>query len=397
VQELYFRRLHSLAAKRPNMLSFAHRKEMWTNYCELFKLLNDTDAPLNLPNVWLWDMVDEFLYQFQIYRALAGQANQQPDIDFLRANPDVWSAEKVQPSASTPRRCCVVLVYIACITFAQPSVAANGSRWLVRLAFVASQACYAFWMHCVHMALAHPSARFLCSTQSARQNKRARAQVQGTLEAFVASSRIRDEVAADNGKQVFETGGFVGKSNVRRMLGYFSLVGLCRFHSVMGRHEAALRALSPLNPYNRQHLYTAVIPMAHVNLYYYAGVSYLMLRRYVDAGRCFNTVLSFLIRVKRALTCAPSRPPGRCAAAAMLASDSPVGKQRNCGCIFAPALHPTQQRAPSLWPRARARAGRTTATTRSCTRTSSSTSCSRSPSRCARPCCAGARRRCRSS
>ena len=95
-QELYYRRLHSLAAKRPGTINFATRKDMWMNYQQLFKVLNEANAPLNLPNVWLWDMIDEFLYQFQMYRALAGQANQRPDIEFLRENPDVWSAEKVQ-------------------------------------------------------------------------------------------------------------------------------------------------------------------------------------------------------------------------------------------------------------------------------------------------------------
>lgn len=96
MQELYFRRLHSLASKRPAMINFEHRKEMWTNYQQLFEVLNTANAPLNLPNVWLWDMIDEFLYQFQIYRALAGQANQEPDVAFLKANPDVWSPEKVR-------------------------------------------------------------------------------------------------------------------------------------------------------------------------------------------------------------------------------------------------------------------------------------------------------------
>jgi translation initiation factor 3 subunit L len=128
-------------------------------------------------------------------------------------------------------------------------------------------------------------------------------QVKEILENFIEASNIRAEVAADNGKTIFETGGFIGKSNVRRMLGYFSLVGLCRFYSIMGQHETALRALSPLNPYNRQNLYTQKVAMANINLYYYAGVSYLMLKRYIDAGRCFNTVLSYVIRVKPQYRC----------------------------------------------------------------------------------------------
>ena len=130
-------------------------------------------------------------------------------------------------------------------------------------------------------------------------------QVKEILEVFVTTSKIREEVAADNGKAIFESDGFIGKSNVRRMLGYFSLVGLCRFHSIMGQHEAALRALSPLNPYNRQNLYTFKVAMANINLYYYAGVSYLMLKRYIDAGRCFNTILAYIIRIKPSYKCGP--------------------------------------------------------------------------------------------
>lgn len=137
------------------------------------------------------------------------------------------------------------------------------------------------------------------------------------LEMFVSTSKIREEVGADNGKAIFESDGFIGKSNVRRMLGYFSLVGLCRFHSIMGQHEAALRALSPLNPYNRQNLYTFKVAMANINLYYYAGVSYLMLKRYIDAGRCFNTILAYIIRIKPSYKCASL--PTRCARACVAA------------------------------------------------------------------------------
>lgn len=50
------------------------------------------------------------------------------------------------------------------------------------------------------------------------------------------------------------------------------------------------------------------VPMANISLYYYAGTSYLMLRRYIDAGRCFSSVLSFIDRVKKSYQCAPSVP-----------------------------------------------------------------------------------------
>lgn len=82
------------------------------------------------------------------------------------------------------------------------------------------------------------------------------------------------------------------------MLGYFSLVGLSRLLCLLGRYEESLKALAPLNPFNRTFLYTFKVPMANINLYYYSGTAYLMLRRHIDAGRCFNTILSFIYRVK---------------------------------------------------------------------------------------------------
>lgn len=45
---------------------FSCRCESWDNYCDLFGLLLTSNVNMQLPNIWLWDMVDEFLYQFQV-------------------------------------------------------------------------------------------------------------------------------------------------------------------------------------------------------------------------------------------------------------------------------------------------------------------------------------------
>lgn len=97
MQELYYRHLHSLAMRHDGLITFEHRKSMWDNYVALFKVLASIEASMNLPNSWLWDMIDEFMYQFQTYRALAGQANRQPDVAFLKAHPDVWAIDSVRP------------------------------------------------------------------------------------------------------------------------------------------------------------------------------------------------------------------------------------------------------------------------------------------------------------
>lgn len=131
-------------------------------------------------------------------------------------------------------------------------------------------------------------------------------QVQSILESFIDKSGIRAVINEDGGQTLFETDGFVSDSNVLTMLGYFSLVGLSRLMCLLGRYDDCLRAMAPLNPFNRTFLYTFKVPMANINLYYYSGTAYLMLRRYIDAGRCFNTILSFVYRVKEQQRCATS-------------------------------------------------------------------------------------------
>jgi hypothetical protein len=48
-------------------------------------------------------------------------------------------------------------------------------------------------------------------------------------------------------------------SNVLRMVGYFSLVGLLRVHSLIGDYSGALTALHPINPFKTVKLFTPKI------------------------------------------------------------------------------------------------------------------------------------------
>jgi translation initiation factor 3 subunit L len=46
--------------------SLAHRYDSYMNYQDLFiEILNAKEQPLSLqlPNIWLWDIIDEFVYQ----------------------------------------------------------------------------------------------------------------------------------------------------------------------------------------------------------------------------------------------------------------------------------------------------------------------------------------------
>ncbi|PNH07077.1 Eukaryotic translation initiation factor 3 subunit L [Tetrabaena socialis] len=80
-KEMYFRHLY--ARCQPTLRD---RCESWDNYCELFGLLLTSNVNMQLPNVWLWDMVDEFLYQFQSFCQYRGkvQSMSPEEIDNLK-------------------------------------------------------------------------------------------------------------------------------------------------------------------------------------------------------------------------------------------------------------------------------------------------------------------------
>ncbi|MCO5546844.1 hypothetical protein L7F22_000281 [Adiantum nelumboides] len=54
-RELWFR--HAYARLSPTL---ALRMESWDNYCSLFQIILHGNINMQLPNQWLWDMIDEF-------------------------------------------------------------------------------------------------------------------------------------------------------------------------------------------------------------------------------------------------------------------------------------------------------------------------------------------------
>lgn len=61
-REMWFRHLYARLAPTGRQ-----RVESWDNYCSLFSVVLHGVVNMQLPNQWLWDMVDEFVYQFQSY------------------------------------------------------------------------------------------------------------------------------------------------------------------------------------------------------------------------------------------------------------------------------------------------------------------------------------------
>ncbi|XP_073120422.1 uncharacterized protein [Henckelia pumila] len=80
-REMWF--CHLYARLSPTL---KQRIDSWDNYCSLFQVVLHGVVNMQLPNQWLWDMVDEFVYQFQSfcqYRAKMKNKTEQ-EISLLR-------------------------------------------------------------------------------------------------------------------------------------------------------------------------------------------------------------------------------------------------------------------------------------------------------------------------
>ncbi|ETW75468.1 hypothetical protein HETIRDRAFT_482200 [Heterobasidion irregulare TC 32-1] len=93
-RELYYRHVYSRL--QPNIDDRFHSYE---NSCELFNYLLNSDGPvtLELPEQWLWDIVDEFIYQFQSFCVWTAKVKTKSDEELLMLadGGQVWSAYSV--------------------------------------------------------------------------------------------------------------------------------------------------------------------------------------------------------------------------------------------------------------------------------------------------------------
>lgn len=92
-KELYFRHIHARIQGGP---SLHERVSSFFNYCDFFNLILSATSPvgLELPDIWLWELVDEFVYQFQNfaqYRARLTDKNEKEMDDLLNKHSKVWN------------------------------------------------------------------------------------------------------------------------------------------------------------------------------------------------------------------------------------------------------------------------------------------------------------------
>lgn len=98
-KELYFRHVYMLQ----NGPSHQDRVDSFENYCEWFNfIINPVDQQpvyLELPNQWLWDIIDEFIYQFQNYSQYRCKLQSKDDAEINLINDaleeNVWSVHSV--------------------------------------------------------------------------------------------------------------------------------------------------------------------------------------------------------------------------------------------------------------------------------------------------------------
>lgn len=65
-KELYFRHIYARIQGGPTL---EQRFNSFFNYCNLFNYILSAEEPvlLELPDLWLWELIDEFVYQFQSF------------------------------------------------------------------------------------------------------------------------------------------------------------------------------------------------------------------------------------------------------------------------------------------------------------------------------------------
>ncbi|KAI0659160.1 RNA polymerase I-associated factor PAF67-domain-containing protein [Cubamyces menziesii] len=217
-RELYYRHVYSRL--NPDIDDRFHSYE---NSCELFNYLLNSDGPvpLELPEQWLWDIIDEFIYQFQSFCVWRSKVKSKTDeeIALLAEGSQVWSSYSVL----------------------------------------------------------------------------------NVLYSLIQKSKINEHlVALQQGKSPEEIAEIVGEYGTRplyKLLGYFSIIGLLRVHSLLGDFTLALKVMENVE-LNQKSPFTRVTA-CHVTTYYYVGFCYIMLRRYPDAIRAFVSILNFILRMRQ--------------------------------------------------------------------------------------------------
>ncbi|PWN43767.1 hypothetical protein IE81DRAFT_322191 [Ceraceosorus guamensis] len=92
-RELWYRHVYSRLSPDGE-----DRFHSYDNYCDFFNYVLNSEGPvpLDLPAQWLWDIVDEFIYQFQSYSQWRNRVNNKTEDELLLLQDGgVWSSYSV--------------------------------------------------------------------------------------------------------------------------------------------------------------------------------------------------------------------------------------------------------------------------------------------------------------
>ncbi|XP_028177972.1 eukaryotic translation initiation factor 3 subunit L [Ostrinia furnacalis] len=216
-KELYYRDIY---ARVPGGPKPEQRFTSFYNYCDLFNyiLSAETPVPLELPDQWLWELIDEFVYQFQSFAQYRSRTSKlsPAEIEALNTENKAWN--------------------VLCI------------------------------LNVLHSLVD-------------------KSNIKRQLEVYTAGGDP-DSVAGE-----------FGRHTLYKMLGYFSLVGLLRLHSLLGDYYQAIKVLENIELHKKS-TYSHV-PACQVSTSYYVGFAYMMMRRYADAIRTLSTALLYVQRTKQ--------------------------------------------------------------------------------------------------
>ncbi|CAF1267855.1 unnamed protein product [Adineta ricciae] len=217
-KEMYFRHIY---ASKPGGVSLEERQESYMNYIDLFNLVLAKDHPLKieLPDQWLWDIIEEFIYQFQSFcnfrTKLAKRSDD--DIEQLKRNMKIWN---------------------------------------------------------VHAVL-------------------------NVMHSLVDKSRIVEQLEAVKKGVPFHSGGDTFcQTNLYKMFGYFSLIGLLKLHTLTSDYYMALKTIECIDLDVTKQNDVCQVFHCIVATNYHAGFCYTMMRNYEDAIRVFVDTLIYVQRSK---------------------------------------------------------------------------------------------------
>jgi translation initiation factor 3 subunit L len=204
------------------------------NYQNLFEKFNLEENAMErssppFPVSWLWHMVEEFTFQFENFSTMGIEESSR---EYLSENP-VWSVD-------------TVLYYL---------------KLLVQKSKI------------VEHLENNPDIIYLLSDDVA------------TMKTAFADEGVDDD-DEDDGEDGFSRN--VDKQTIAQ--GVFGMIGLLKVYCLMGDFVHGLAAISPIN-LRSKNLFNCLPPAFSV-MYYHAGVCYMGQHRWLDAFRCFQTILT---------------------------------------------------------------------------------------------------------